>query len=159
MFRRVLLAAIFSVAFVAAASATTTTYNARLSGGHEIPKVDSKGTGRLHATFDPTTKDLKYTLTFDHLSGPATAAHFHGPADMKASAGVIGAIGDTNPTSPVSGAISMTDDQVKVLQSGQLYVNVHTATNPGGEIRGQILSRHARKGAAAKATPPTSATN
>ena len=91
MYRRVLLAAILSAAFVSAASAATTTYMARLTSGHEIPKTDSKGTGRLHATFDSNTKELKYTLTFDHLSGPATAAHFHGPADMKASAGVIGA--------------------------------------------------------------------
>ena len=80
MFRRVLLAAVMSAAFVTAASAETVTYAAKLSGAKEVPKNDSKGTGKLDASFDTTTKVFKYTLTFDGLSGPATAAHIHGPA-------------------------------------------------------------------------------
>lgn len=158
MFRRVLLAAVLSAAVVSAASAATVTYTARLSGSHEIPKTDSKGTGRLNATFDTATKELKYTLTFEGLTGPATAAHFHGPANMKASAGVIAPIGDKNPTSPVSGTLTLTDDQAKALQSAKMYVNVHTAANPGGEIRGQVLPHHAKRAAAAKPTAPATET-
>ena len=97
----------------------------------EIPKTDSKGNGKLDATFDTQTKELNYTLTFDGLSGPATAAHIHGPANRAQSAGVIAPLGDKNPTSPVSGSVTLTDDQVKMLQSAKLYVNVHTAANPG----------------------------
>jgi hypothetical protein len=152
MFRRVLLAAAVSAAFVSAASAATVNYTARLSGGREVPKTDSKGTGKLDATFDTQTKAFNYTLTFDGLTGPATAAHIHGPATRKESAGVVAPLGDKSPTSPISGTVTLTDDQAKALASSKLYVNVHTAANPSGEIRGQITSMHAAaKKAKAKA--------
>jgi hypothetical protein len=145
MFRRVLLAAALSAAFASAASAATVSYTARLSGRSEIPKTDSKGTGKFDATFDTQTKALNYTLTFDGLSGPATAAHIHGPATRAQSAGVVVPLGDKNPTSPITGTATLTDDQVKMLQSAKMYVNVHTAANPGGEIRGQVTGLHARR--------------
>jgi opacity protein-like surface antigen len=153
MFRRVLLAAVLSAAFASAASAATVSYTARLSGKSEIPKTDSKGKGKFDGTFDTQSKVLKYTLTFDGLSGPATAAHIHGPATRSQTAGVVTPLGDKNPISPVAGSATLTDDQVKMLQSAKLYANVHTAANPGGEIRGQITGLHVRKKAA-----PTSAT-
>jgi hypothetical protein len=149
MFRRVLLAAAVSAAFVSAASAATVSYSARLSGRSEVPKTDSKGKGKFDGSFDTQSKVMKYTLTFDGLSGPAAAAHIHGPATRLQTAGVVAPLGDKNPTSPVSGSVTLTDDQVKMLQSAKLYVNVHTAANPGGEIRGQITGSHTKK----KATP------
>lgn len=157
MFRRMLLAAVVSAAFVSAASAATVHYTARLSGRQEIPKTDSKGKGKFDATFDTQNKVLKYTLTFEGLTGPATAAHIHGPATRTQSAGVIAPLGAKNPTSPVNGSVTLTDDQVKMLQSAKLYVNVHTTANPGGEIRGQITGQHTRKKAAAKAPAAGSA--
>jgi hypothetical protein len=159
MFRRVLLATALSAAFVTAASAATLHYTARLSGRSEVPKTDSKGKGKFDATFDTATKALTYTLTFDGLSGPATAAHIHGPATRTQTAGVVAPLGDKNPTSPVSGTVTLTDDQTKSLQSAKLYVNVHTAADASGEIRGQIIGTHARhtKKAAAEATPAPAA--
>jgi hypothetical protein len=157
MFRKVLLAAAFSAAFISAASAATVSYSARLSGAREIPKTDSKGTGKLNGTFDTTSKELKYTLTFDRLSGPATAAHVHGPANGKQSAGVLAPLGDKSPTSPVTGTVTLTDDQAKALQSGKIYANVHTATYPAGEIRGQLHLLHGKKSTVAKAAPAGSA--
>ncbi len=145
MFRRVLLAAALSAPFVSAASAATVNYTAHLSGHSEIPKNDSKGKGKLEATFDPESKVFTYTLTFDDLSGPAAAAHIHGPAKRKQSAGVVAPLGDKNPTSPISGSVTLTDDQVKMLRADKLYVNVHTAASPGGEIRGQIVGGHGKK--------------
>jgi hypothetical protein len=144
MFRRVLLAALLSAAFVSAASAATVTYTARLSSRSEVPKTTSSGKGRFQATFDTQSKVLTYTLTFDGLTGPATVAHIHGPATRAQNAGVIVPLGDKSPTSPITGTATLTDDQVKALQSAKLYVNVHTAANPGGEIRGQIIGSHAR---------------
>jgi hypothetical protein len=145
MFRRVLLAAALSAAFISAAGAATVSYTARLSGRAEIPKNDSKGKGKLEATFDTQSKVFNYTLTFENLSGPAAAAHIHGPANHKQSAGVVAPLGDKDPTSPIDGSVTLTDEQAKMLQSNKLYVNVHTAANPGGEIRGQIVSPHAKK--------------
>jgi len=152
MFRRVLLAAALSAAFVSAASAATVTYSAKLSGAKEVPKNASTGTGTFNGTFDTTTKVLNYTLTFSGLSGPATAAHIHGPAKKGENAGVVAPLGDKSPTSPITGSVTLTDDQAKALRSTMLYVNVHTAANPGGEIRGPIY--HAsHKAAPAKAAP------
>jgi hypothetical protein len=128
-------------------------YTASLSGKGEVPKTDSKGKGKLDATFDTKTKVLTYTLTIDGLSGPATAAHIHGPATRTENAGVVAPFGEKSPTSPVSGSVTLTDDQVKMLESAKLYANVHSAANPGGEIRGQISSHHAKKKASSAAAP------
>src|SRR5271165_6488888 len=107
MFRRVLLAAVVSAAFVSAASAATVHYTARLSGRAESPKTTSAGKGKFDATFDTQSKALTYTLTFDGLSGPATAAHIHGPALRGQNAGVVAPLGDKNPTSPISGTVTL----------------------------------------------------
>ena len=91
----------------------------------------------MTGTLDTATKKLTYDVTFKDLSGPATAAHFHGPAAAGANAGVVLPLGN-NPTSPITGSATLTDKQMADLQSGMMYVNVHTKENPGGEIRGQV---------------------
>jgi hypothetical protein len=153
MLLRVVLAAAVAAAFVMPASAATVSYTAKLSGRNEVPKVDTKGSGRFDATLDTVSKELKYTLTFDNLSGPATGAHFHGPATRTKNAGVIVPIGDKTPTSPVTGSVVLTDQQIKELQSGKIYANVHTATHPAGEIRGQVHHVKDRKPATQAAAP------
>ena len=90
------------------------------------------------ATLDTSTKKLNYTMTLLGLTGPATAAHFHGPGRAGANAGVAVPIG-TNPPSPATGTVTLTDAQMKDLEAGKWYANVHTAANPGGEIRGQMM--------------------
>ncbi|MBI3416173.1 MAG: CHRD domain-containing protein [Verrucomicrobia bacterium] len=76
------------------------------------------------------------------LSGPATAAHIHGPADASTAAGVM--VGLTAPSAS-SGTLSGTIDlttltaaQVTAIKTGNAYVNIHTAAHPAGEIRGQV---------------------
>ena len=150
MLRRVVLAAAMSAVFISGASAAIVHYTAHLSGRSEVPKTDSKGKGKFDATFDTQSKALNYTLTFNGLSGPATAAHIHGPANRKQTAGVVVPIGGKGPTSPVTGTATLTDDQVQMLQSAKMYVNMHTVADPGGEIRGQITGQHTRKKAATK---------
>jgi hypothetical protein len=139
MLRNALLAAVLAAGFVSTASAATQQFHATLNGKNEVPPTASTGTGTLAASLDTKTKTLSYTLTFDGLTGPATAAHFHGPAAMGTNGPVAVPIGGANPTSPVTGSATLTDDQIKDLRAKKWYVNVHTAANKGGEIRGQVL--------------------
>jgi hypothetical protein len=139
MLRTSLLASALVIGLLSAASAATMQYQATLSGKSSVPPKPGSGSGDALATLDTTTKKLTYTVTFQGLSGPATAAHFHGPAGPDANAGVVVPIGGKDPTSPVTGSATLTDAQMKELEDGKWYVNVHTAANPAGEIRGQVL--------------------
>jgi CHRD domain len=138
MFRTSILAAAFAVGCLSAASAASVNFHATLDGKSEVPPNASTGSGDALASLDTSSKQLSYTITFFGLSGPATAAHFHGPAAPGANAGVAVPIG-TSPTSPVTGSVTLTDAQMADLQAGKWYANVHTAENKGGEIRGQMM--------------------
>jgi hypothetical protein len=130
--------ALASLAFTGAAQAATTKLHADLSGASESPPTDSKGTGKGEFTYDDATYELKWTVTYDGLSSPPTAGHIHGPAAPGANAGVIAPLGDVSK-SPITGSAKLTEEQEKDLLDGKYYVNIHTATAPGGEIRGQIV--------------------
>jgi hypothetical protein len=110
---------------------------ATLDGASEVPAVTTAGKGTADIDYDAATKKLSWKLTYTGLSGPATAAHFHGPAGATDKAGVAVAIPNAG-TSPVEGSATLTDAQAADLTAGKYYVNVHTAANPGGEIRGQV---------------------
>jgi len=138
MFRTSILAAVCAVGFLSSASAATMQFQASLSGKSEVPPTTSSGNGDVLATLDTASKKLSYTMTYYGLSGPATAAHFHGPAASGANAGVVVPIG-TNPANPTSGSVTLTDAQIKDLEAGKWYANVHTEANKGGEIRGQMM--------------------
>lgn len=120
-----------------AGSASAEKLKATLNGKSEVPATTSSGTGTADLDYDAATKKLSWKLTYSGLSGPATAAHFHGPAETGKNAGVMVPIpGAAN--SPAEGSATLTDAQASDLLAGKLYVNVHTAANPGGEIRGQV---------------------
>jgi hypothetical protein len=126
------------VAANSAAVAETLTYKVALDAKNQPTPNDSKGTGTAEVTFDTTTKTLTWTINFDGLTGPATMAHFHGPAAAGANAGVALMIG-ANPMAPAKGTATLTDAQAADLQGGRWYINIHTAANRGGEIRGQVV--------------------
>ena len=110
---------------------------ATLDGKSEVPPNTSAGRGSADIDYDAASKKLSWKVTYSGLSGPATAAHFHGPAAAGANAGVKVPI--PNPaTSPIEGSVTLTDEQAADLAAGKYYINVHTAANPGGEIRGQV---------------------
>jgi hypothetical protein len=131
------------VAFGACTTAQTTSSNTaslttRLSGASEVPPTESNAKGNLQATLDKNSRVMTWTLQVSGLSGPPTAAHFHGPAAAGENAGVAAPITITGqPTD--NGVITLTAAQMDDLLAGHWYVNVHTAANPNGEIRGQIM--------------------
>ena len=110
---------------------------ATLDGKSQVPPNASAGTGTADIDYDAGTKKLTWKLTYSGLSGPVTAAHFHGPAEPGKNAGVALAIPNAT-ASPVEGSATLTDAQAADLTAGKYYINVHTAANPGGEIRGQV---------------------
>ena len=112
-------------------------FKANMDAAQEVTPNDSKGKGMADLTYDTESKSLTWTITFDGLTGPATVAHFHGPAEPGKNAGVALLIGQ-KPTSPAKGSAMLTDTQAADLMAGRWYVNVHTAANGGGEIRGQV---------------------
>jgi len=138
-------AAIAGLAFVGVstgsvpARADTQSYKAALNGASEVPATTSKGTGTAEMTYDTASKKLTYKITYSGLSGPATGAHIHGPAEAGKNAGV--AVPFAAPASPIEGSATLTDAQAADLAAGKMYINVHTADNKGGEIRGQISKK------------------
>lgn len=130
-------ALIAGAAVLSPVGAETVTYHATLSGASEVPPVTTQGNGTAQATLDTASKMLTYTVTYSGLSGPATAGHIHGPAATGENAGVM--IPFKPPlTSPIKGTATLTDAQMRDLEAGKTYVNIHTAAHPAGEIRGQL---------------------
>jgi hypothetical protein len=117
--------------------AATTNYKATLSPKAEVPPVTGSGSGSAAVAVDPATKQVTWTVTYTGLSGPAAAAHIHCGAAAGANAGVAVSFG-SNLASPIKGSGSMTEAQLADLSAGKCYVNIHTAANKGGELRGQL---------------------
>jgi hypothetical protein len=108
-----------------------------VAGVYEVPATASRGVGTVVAVVYPSTRAMTYTVEYKDLTGPAAAAHFHGPAAPGANAGVMIPVAVT--PSPIKGGATLTDEQFAALQAGTIYFNMHTAANPGGEVRGQLL--------------------
>ena len=139
---------------------------AKLSGFKESPPKLSNGTGSFTGTINGAT--LSYTLTYSGMASGVTQAHIHfGQPGVSAAIFLWLCDSATNP-SPVSttphcpatggtvkGSLTAADVQgvpsqgiakgdfagaLRIIRSGDAYVNVHTVTFPGGEIRGQVSS-------------------
>lgn len=139
MFLRSAMTALACAGALALASpslAATINLKAELSSKVEVPPNDSKATGSVTATYDDVSKKLTWKGSYKDLSGPATMAHFHGPAPEGKNAGVVVPIAPNGPE--FEGSATLTDAQAKEMLAGEWYVNVHTAANKGGEIRGQL---------------------
>ena len=129
-----------------------------LSGDQEAPPVPSDARGGCFASLDAAAGTLAMICVHDVVG--ATVMHVH-----RGAPGVNGPVlfdlGD--PGSPVEALwTGMTPADVADLLSGQLYVNIHTAGRPAGEIRGQILPRtvdaFAFPATGAQEVPPTGST-
>ncbi|MEQ1771353.1 MAG: CHRD domain-containing protein [Devosia sp.] len=136
------VASIASLALTAApALADQIKYTAALTATDETPATDSKATGTVDATYDSDTMTLTWTIEYKDLSGPVTAAHFHGPAKLGEKADPVVPI-DAPYDSPISGSMTLTDEQYSQLSQQLWYFNLHTEKYPDGEIRGQVVPAH-----------------
>lgn len=123
-----------------AMASNPTAMTARLDGASEVPAVKSDASGMVEATLDSDTRVLSWKISYSGLSGAATAAHFHGPAIAGHSAGVVVPI-TGSLASPITGSATLSPSQAADLTAGKWYVNLHTAANPNGEVRGQVSVR------------------
>jgi len=116
---------------------STSTATNKMEASQEVPANGSQGTGTVVTTLDKSTRTLKWTVTYSGLSGPVRAGHFHGPAAAGTNAGVVVPF-TGSLESPIQGQAVLTEAQMADLVAGKWYANLHTAANPGGEIRGQV---------------------
>ena len=121
---------------VTAARAEMVTLKADLKGSNEVPPNSSPASGKAEATLNTETKVLTWTVTFKDLSGPPVGAHFHGPGEPGKNAGIV--LPFRTLESPIQGTATLTDTQIGDLLAGKWYANIHTAANPGGELRGNM---------------------
>lgn len=121
--------------------AATVVYNGVLQGSQENPLNLSPGTGNVSLSIDDTTLNWTLTGTFSGLVGTTTAAHIHSPAAPGVNASVLVPL--TIPLGVTSGTISgsgtLSPGNYNDLTAGLFYVNVHTNTSPGGEVRAQLV--------------------
>jgi hypothetical protein len=137
--------------------------SANLQSEHEVPNVSSPGSGSFKARIDDNGRAIDWELSFGGLQAAVTQAHIH-LAQPVANGGVVVWLCGSTPTIPVgtqacpqSGSISGTilpnniqtvaaqgiatgefEELVAAIRKGLTYINVHTTTSPGGEIRGQV---------------------
>jgi CHRD domain len=114
-----------------------------LSGDQEVPPVETPAVGTAHLSLDLATMGLSGTVTFSGLTGNATAAHFHrapvgtdGDIDLDV---LQGGLGGTSGVMNVAAGTFLTQDEFDAFTTNQHYINIHTTTNSGGEIRGQVI--------------------
>jgi hypothetical protein len=136
----VLAAGLFAAAWAGQAQAAPESFKVQLTGAQMVPPVETAATGTADITYDPATRVVTWAITYSGLSGPATMAHFHGPApEGKNGPVVIWLSKQGSPAaSPISGQATLTPEQAQQFAAGDWYVNVHTQAHPAGEIRGQV---------------------
>lgn len=113
-------------------------FTASLDGGQEAPNpVTTTGSGTAWAVLNPDMTSLTYRITYAQLDSTFTAAHFHlGAAGV--GGGVVQAI-TFNGNTAAGTWNNIPDSILAKLFKEEIYINIHTAKNPGGEIRGQLI--------------------
>lgn len=114
---------------------TTVKLSATANGAQQVPANNSMATGAFTGTYtdNGTTKQLAYSVTYQGLT--PTLAHIH--IGAPGAKGAV-AIPFASLASPITGTVTLTDDQADKLLSNSMYVNIHTSAYQDGEIRGDI---------------------
>ncbi len=121
-------------------------FTAIINGGQEVPPVSTLGTGTGVFVLNAAETELTFVITVTGLSGGGvTAAHFHNAPTGSNSAMFVRPLTADFSGNTATGIWRNTDSDpltptlVAALKARQIYVNIHTAANPGGEIRGQVI--------------------
>ena len=126
-----------------AASAGTVDFTVALTGEQVVPQVTTYGIGAIDLTYDYDTRVLRWLLAFSGLTSRVLFAQIHGPAERGQVAPAEIWLSDKAMIRPVPGVVSgeatLSLEQAQQFLAGQLYVEVHTAVNREGELRGQIV--------------------
>jgi len=113
-----------------------------MTGSQEVPPVTTTATGTIDANYNRLTKTLSYSVVFSGLSDSAVAAHIHGLGEIGVAAPVLQTFSSFPRRKAGSYSGSLLIDGVKFteeyLLSGRYYINIHSKTYGGGEIRGQL---------------------
>lgn len=156
MRRAIALLTIGALLAVPAIALAAEPFAAPLSGDSEVPPVETDATGNATVTINDAATEISFEVTFEGLSGDGTAtmSHIHyGAADVAGPVMIwLTEVGVTDGTysSPISGTAGEAEftpvengpqtfaEALQAIRDGMAYVNVHTVTNGGGEIRGQL---------------------
>jgi len=161
----------FAVATSNTAFAQQQHFTAKLSGNNEVPPITSKSSGTAAFDLNAAGTQMKYTLNVTNID-KVIAAHIHQGSSTANGPIVVNLFIPSGPTGKVSGKLAQSSinstsligplkakqmtDLIKLINSGNAYVNVHTSQNPAGEVRGQISSGSAASAATASAATSTS---
>jgi hypothetical protein len=145
-----LAAGLLLLAVPAAALAAAEVFTAKLSGGAQVPPVVVAGTGKATVTIAADENSISWVVTYSGLTGDPAAGHIHFGAATAAGPVMIpfAAVTPTGSTGTFAkgayaGGAGLPADWagvLKAIRDGNAYVNIHTAANPPGEIRGQLAS-------------------
>src|SRR2546428_3787877 len=146
-------------------------FSAKLSGGNEVPPVTSKASGIATFDLNAAGTQMKYTLNVTNID-KVIAAHIHMGKSTVNGPIVVNLFIPSGPTGKVNGTLAQSSinstsligplkgkqmpDLIKLINTGNAYVNVHTSQNPPGEVRGQVSSGSATSAATASAATSTS---
>jgi hypothetical protein len=138
---RALMLAAGLVAAAPAAADTLLPFTAVLNGAQETPPVASPSQGVAFLTLNKDTSQVCYAISFSPLGGTEILAHFHGPGAPGVAAGILHNISPAPSPfgSPKNGCITFSKADIKNLNKGLIYINIHSSIATAGEIRGQVL--------------------
>ncbi len=147
------IAGLFVLLVSSQAQAQTVNFTAALSGGNENPGVVTGSVGTGTVSINLATQAVTYRMDVYNMPVGVTAAHFHvgahgvnGPvvvntpvvANTSNDFAISGTASATDLTARAAQGINSWEDFVQALLLGNIYLNVHSTANPGGEIRGQV---------------------
>src|SRR5690606_32636398 len=116
---------------------TPTTFEVVLNGSNEVPPNASTAVGSANVTV--AGNRLAIDGAWDGFDVVDPGAHVHGPAAAGVNAGILFELSVDYASRTFEGTFTLNADQMAYFLAGELYINLHSAAFPGGEIRGQIL--------------------